>query len=79
MSVKGWPPDVEQISVEDMGHLGVSTKDRTLYWDGEPVVVKKPLSLTKLQLGFAVVGAVGAGASGLVAILDFVLRLFRCC
>ena len=75
MPTEGWPPDVKPISFEQLEHLGVSTKNQTLYWDGKPILVEKMLALTKMQLSIACVGALGALASGIVATLEFLKKI----
>jgi len=65
-----WPAGVEQISIEDLGRLGISHDDQ-LFWDGRRIEVKRRLDLTKLQKAFALVvtimallGGIGGFASG---------------
>jgi hypothetical protein len=67
----GWPPGVTQISVEDLEHLGIDSRDR-LFWDGKRVEVRQAVVLTGLQklLAFiiaicAVLGGVGGFVTGL--------------
>jgi len=67
----GWPPGVHPISMDGTGFLGVGD-DGALYWDGKPVVVRKEIDLTWWQTTIAIVAAVGAFASGLVAVLEYI-------
>ena len=66
----GWPPGVTQISVEDLEHLGINSRNQ-LFWDGKRVEVRQAVVLTGLQklLAFiiaicAVLGGVGGFVTG---------------
>lgn len=66
----GWPKGVRPISYGGLGLLGVGP-DGTLYWDGKPIVVRKGIDLTWWQTLIAVVAALGAFASGLTDLLQY--------
>ena len=64
-----WPPNVWYLGVDRLDLLGFD-EDGQLYWDGEPVEIKKRLSLTfwekvgaVLITISAVAGAIAAGVS----------------
>lgn len=59
---KDWPVHVWAIGLDRLDYLGVD-RDGNLYWDGERVEVRKPLSLTFWQK----VGAVTVTLSTIVA------------
>jgi len=68
-----WPAGIRQISVKQMGYMGVDDAG-TLYWDGKPIEVRKRLDLTRGERVFAVLvglftiaGSVGAVAQGWAA------------
>jgi len=61
---ENWPPGIEQISMENLGRLGIDSADR-LFWDGRQIEVKRRLDLTFVQKIFAVVVAVMAVLGGL--------------
>ncbi|MDE0100937.1 MAG: hypothetical protein OXN89_01020 [Bryobacterales bacterium] len=66
-----WPSHVKTVTFNDLGCLGVSEKDRTLYWNGRAVRTRTRLSLTGWQTGIAIIAALGSFASGLVAVLEY--------
>lgn len=66
----GWPEGVRPISMEGLDHVGVG-RDGTLYWDGKPIVVRKGIDLTWWQTMIAVVAALGAFASGMTDLLQY--------
>ena len=66
-----WPSHVKPVTFKELGCLGISEKDRTLYWNGRAVRTRTRLSLTGWQTGTAVVAAVGSFASGAVAVLKY--------
>jgi len=73
----GWPEGVHQISVEDLGRLGIDGEDQ-IFWDGRRIELKRRLDLTALQKTVAVVvtvmavlGGLGGFASGINDASDF--------
>jgi hypothetical protein len=59
---KSWPSDVWTIGVDRLDLLGVD-EEGNLYWDGKPIEIRRPLSLTAWQR----IGAVVLAVSALVA------------
>jgi len=68
---QGWPAGVRPISIDGLDHLGVSD-DGALYWDGEPIEVRKSLTLTAMQKA----GAVAVASSAIVAALAAVVSAY---
>lgn len=68
-----WPSGVRPISIDGLDHLGVGD-DGSLYWDGKPIVVRRGIDLTWWQITIALIAALGAFASGVVAVLEFLAR-----
>jgi hypothetical protein len=73
----GWPEKVTSISLEYLALLGVDDENR-LYWDGQPIEIRRRLVLTRWQKLWAaivsvaiVIGGVGGAAQGLTASFDF--------
>jgi hypothetical protein len=60
-----WPPDVDPISLEDLGRLGINSRQE-LFWDGRHVEIRRRLTLTVFQKFIAVVVTICAilGGSG---------------
>ncbi len=44
----GWPSEVDPISLEDLGRLGINDRQE-LFWDGRHVEVRRRLTLTRFQ------------------------------
>ena len=55
----GWPPGVHEISVEDLGRLGINDRQE-LFWDGHRVEIRRRLELTTVQKWIASVVSVCA-------------------
>lgn len=54
--------------MDGLAHIGVGAGG-DLYWDGKPIVVRKGLSLTKLQnAGAVIVGMAAVVAAGAAAV-----------
>lgn len=60
----GWPADVDPISLEDLGRLGINPQQE-LFWDGLRVEVRRRLILTRFQKLIAFVVSVCAILGGL--------------
>src|SRR6516162_5011019 len=65
-----WPADVDPISLEDLGRIGINSQQE-LFWDGHRVEVRRRLMLTGFQklIAFvvsvcAILGALGGFATG---------------
>ena len=63
-----WPAHVKEVSLEELGLLGRDAQ-HNLYWDGKPVEVRKRLDLRWWQVVLAIMTALGAFASGAVAVI----------
>ena len=66
-----WPADVEPISLEDLGRLGIN-RQQELFWDGQRVEVRRRIILTGFQKSVAfivsvcaILGALGGFVTGL--------------
>jgi hypothetical protein len=62
-----WPQDVQGISMEGLGLLGLDRRTQ-LYWDGRPIVIRRRLSLSpwqKLATVIIALGGLGAVAQGI--------------
>ena len=66
---QNWPPNVWNIGLDRLDYLGVDEKG-ALYWDGQPIEMKRSIILTGWQKGWAaavsasaVVGAIAAAFS----------------
>lgn len=60
----GWPSDVERISLEDLGRLGINARQE-LFWDGRPVEIRRRLTFTGFQKFVAFVVTICAILGGL--------------
>jgi hypothetical protein len=47
-----WPTGVRPISMEGASLLGIDPNNR-LYWDGEPLVIERQITLTRTQMFLA--------------------------
>jgi hypothetical protein len=61
---EAWPPDVEPISLEELGRLGIGPGGQ-LFWDGRSVEVRRRLVLSTLQRFVATVVTICAVLGGL--------------
>ena len=64
MRPAAWPADVEPISLEDLGRLGINSQQE-LFWDGHRVEVRRRFILTGFQKVIASVVTVCAILGGL--------------
>jgi hypothetical protein len=60
----GWPSDVERISLEDLGRLGINARQE-LFWDGRRVEIRRRLTFTGFQKFVAFVVTICAILGGL--------------
>ena len=60
----GWPADVEPISLEDLGRLGINARQE-LFWDGHRVEVRRRFILTGFQKLVAFIVSICAILGGL--------------
>lgn len=67
-----WPNDVRAISMEGLVLLGVHTRSKKLYWDGDEIVTS--VALGKREFVLALVAAVSAAA---LAIVELVRGAFQ--
>jgi hypothetical protein len=63
MTASAWPPGVTPIAVGDLKRLGIGP-DNQLYWDGQPVEIRRKLALTWPQSILAALAAVATILSG---------------
>jgi hypothetical protein len=59
-----WPPEVERISLEDLGRLGINAQQE-LFWDGRRVEIRRRLTFTGFQKFVAFVVTICAVLGGL--------------
>jgi hypothetical protein len=59
-----WPAEVEPITWDDTGKLGVNQKTHQLYWDGEPLVTERRFSTQERVLAWF---GVSLAALGVIA------------
>jgi len=62
----GWPEGVRTISISGLDFLGVHERTGSLYWDGQPIEIKRRLDLRWYELLLAVLAAVGTFGTFLV-------------
>lgn len=69
-----WPDHVREIALGEIGRLGID-RDRSLYWDGRQIEIKRRLALSDWQKTgavlvtvFTVVGGLGSAAQGWMAL-----------
>jgi len=53
-----WPEDVYAISMEGLALLGIHSKKRKLFWDGNEIVTRSVVRLGKYELGLAAIASV---------------------
>ena len=70
-----WPSHVEEIGIGHIGYLGIDSKGN-LYWDGKPIEVRKTFDLRWWQIALAVMTALGAFLSGIVALYSVLVDAF---
>ena len=68
---ENWPPGVTPIGIEDLGKLGLNTRNQ-LFWNGKRIEIRNRLDLTRLEKTFAVIvsffailGGIGGFVTGL--------------
>ena len=62
----GWPEGVRTISITGLDFLGVHEPTGSLYWDGQPIKIKRRLDLRWYEVLLAVLAAVGTFGTFLV-------------
>jgi hypothetical protein len=67
-----WPTGVRPISLQGLTLFGIGPDDR-LYWDGHAIKVERTVSLNWWQNLLAVMTAFGAAASGVAALLTYLV------
>ena len=71
---QSWPANVWNIGMDRLDYLGVDDKGQ-LYWNGQPLEVRRPLSLSFWQrigaVAIAVSAVVGALAATASAVADW--------
>jgi hypothetical protein len=62
---QGRPPEVEEITLGNIGRLGVHRRTGELYWDEQPIVTEKRFTNFERTLGvlLLIVTSVGVGAA----------------
>ena len=69
-----WPDYVTPISLEGLGLLGLDSKHR-LYWDGEPVEVRKTVVLTWWQNGLAIAVALSTVVAAWITYSEYACKV----
>ena len=54
---RGWPSHVRAMDMDSLGDLGIDDEHR-IYWQGKPIEIAKPVSLTRNQTIFAIAGLI---------------------
>ena len=65
-----WPTGVQQLSWNNIALLGIDSKQQ-LYWNGEPVEIKRAFNLTFWQKVGATITAVSAGVIAAIQVIEF--------
>mgnify|MGYP003656109094 CR=1 FL=1 len=66
-----WANGVRPISQNGLGLLGIDDNG-ALYWDGKKIEIKNTLTLSKIQLGLAIMVAIAASVSAAMEIIKYV-------
>ncbi len=69
-----WPSVVKAISIDMMAYIGLDDNGN-LYWNGKPIEVRKTFDLKWWQVLLAIMTALGAMLSGLVAFFRLALDM----
>lgn len=65
-----WPVGVRPISVDEMEALGIDA-NAMIYWNGQPIQVRKRLELRSWELAIAVVATLATVIQAVMAVLEY--------
>lgn len=68
---ESWPSHVWGMDVDRLGHLGYDS-DGNLYWDGKPIEIRRPLSLSWWQKAGVIIVTFSAAVTALAAVFSAV-------
>lgn len=60
-----WPPTVHPVTFDDIGKLGVDSRDNALFWNGQAVEIRKRLANFERFMA-----AIGAGSALIIAAIE---------
>jgi hypothetical protein len=70
-----WPQEVEQLTFDDIGRIGVHRRTNQLYWDGLPLVTERRWTTVErriawIGLAIATVGVLATAVQAVAALLS---------